>query len=74
MEWNERCVRYLQGTIDYGIIYTDSSDVILIGFTDSESAGNVDDIISIIGYAFNIGSGVITWISKKHNTVSLSLA
>eukprot|EP00253_Pinus_taeda_P023664 PITA_23664 len=29
---------------------------------------------SIIGYAFSLGSGVITWSSKKHNTVSLSSA
>jgi hypothetical protein len=29
---------------------------------------------SITGYAFSIGSGVITWSSKKQNTVSLSSA
>ena len=38
--WNaKKCVlRYLQGTIDYGIIYNDSFDVRLIGFTDSNWA------------------------------------
>eukprot|EP00253_Pinus_taeda_P029456 PITA_29456 len=44
------------------------------GFSDSDWAGNVDDRRSIIGYAFSIGSGVITWSSKKQNTVSLSFA
>jgi len=37
-------------------------------------AGNVDDHISITGYAFSLGSGVITWSNKKQNTVSLSSA
>jgi len=72
--WNaaKSLLRYLQGTIDYGIIYTDSSDVRLAGFADSNWAGNVDDPRSITGYAFSLGSGVITWSSKKQKIVSLS--
>eukprot|EP00253_Pinus_taeda_P025232 PITA_25232 len=72
--WNTvKCVlRYLQGTIVYGIIYIDSSDIRLTGFTDSDWAGIVDNRRSITDYAFIIGSGVITWSNKKHNTVSLS--
>jgi len=65
-------LRYLQGIVDYGIIYTDSSDVRLAGFADSDWAGNVDDRRSITDYAFSLGSGVIKWSSKKDNTVSLS--
>eukprot|EP00253_Pinus_taeda_P031047 PITA_31047 len=41
-------------------------------FADSDLTGNVDDRISITGYAFSLGSGVITWSSKKQNIVSLS--
>lgn len=74
--WNAvKCVlRCLQGIVDYGIIYTDSFDVRLTRFTDSDCAGNVDDRRSITSYAFSIGSEVITWNNKKQNTVSLSLA
>eukprot|EP00253_Pinus_taeda_P027176 PITA_27176 len=67
-------LRYLQSTVDYGIIYTDSSDVRLAEYADSDWAGNVDDHIFITGYAFILGSGVITSSSKKQNTVSLSSA
>lgn len=76
IHWNvAKCIlRYLQGTVDYGIIYTDSSNVRLTGFTDSDWAGNVDDCRSIIGYAFSIGSRVITWRIKKQNRISLSSA
>jgi len=56
--WNAaKCVlRYLQGTIGYGIIYTNSSDVRLTRFTDLDWDGNVDDCRSITSYQFNIGS------------------
>eukprot|EP00253_Pinus_taeda_P020331 PITA_20331 len=42
------------------------------GFSDSDWAGNLDDRRSITGYTFNIGSGVITWSSKKQTNVALS--
>ena len=65
-------LRYLSGTINYGILYTDTSDVTLAGFSDSDWAGNLDDRISITGYTFSIGSEVIAWSSKKQSTVALS--
>ena len=58
-------LRYLCGTVNYGILYTDVSDVTLAGFSDSDWVGNLDDRRSITGYAFNIGSGVIVWSIKK---------
>eukprot|EP00253_Pinus_taeda_P008453 PITA_08453 len=71
--WNvAKCVlRYLIGTCNYGILYTDSSDVTLAGYSDYDWAGNLDDRRSIIGYAFSIGSGVISWCSKKQSTIAL---
>ena len=53
-------------------MYTDESDVALKGFSDSDWAGNPDDRRSTSGYAFHIGSGVVSWSSKKQPTVSLS--
>ena len=65
--WNavKNVLRYLQGTVDYGIIYIDSSDVRLAGFANSDRAGNLDDHKSIIRYAFSLGSRVITWSNNK---------
>ena len=48
--------------------------ILLTRYIHSDWAGNVDGCRSITGYAFSIGSGVITWSNKKQNTVSLSLA
>ena len=53
-------LRDLQRTSNFGILYFDSFDVKLTGYTDSDWAGNLDDRRSITGYAFNIGSGVIS--------------
>ena len=47
-------------------------DVELAGYSDSDWAGNPDDRKSTTGYVFNIGSGPISWSSKKQPTVSLS--
>lgn len=65
-------LRYLQWTINVEIKYTDSFDVKLTGYLDSDWARDMDDRRSITGYAFNIGSGVISWSSKKQNAISLS--
>ena len=72
--WNaaKTVLRYLKGTLDFGIKYTDASVVELTGYSDSDWAGNPDDRRSTTGYAFSIGSGVVSWSSKKQPTVSLS--
>ena len=44
----------------------------MTGYSDSDWAGNPDDRKSTSGYAFNIGSGVVSWSSKKQPTISLS--
>ena len=53
-------------------MYTDEFDVALIGFSNSDWEGNPDDRRYTSGYAFHIGSGVVSWSSKKQPTVSLS--
>lgn len=44
----------------------------MTGHFDSDWAGDPDDRKSTIGYAFNIGSGIVSWSNKKQSTVSLS--
>lgn len=65
-------IRYLQGTLDFGNLYSDSFDVRLEIFIDSDSVGNLDDQRSIMGYTFSIVFGVITQCSKKQHTIALS--
>eukprot|EP00253_Pinus_taeda_P014168 PITA_14168 len=47
---------------------------LLVGFTDSNWAGDADDRKSTSGYVFTLGSGPITWACKKQGAISLSSA
>ena len=70
----KRVLRYLRGTTDYGVQFQPCSDVKLIAYSDSDWAGLADDIKSISGYTFTLGSRVFSWISKKQDTVAQSTA
>ncbi|KAL0418687.1 UNVERIFIED_CONTAM: Retrovirus-related Pol polyprotein from transposon RE1 [Sesamum radiatum] len=68
----KRILRYLRGTKDFGIWYKSTNDAKLVGYTDSDWAGSVDDMKSTSGYTFSLGSGIFSWASKKQATVAQS--
>ncbi|KAK9672905.1 hypothetical protein RND81_12G133600 [Saponaria officinalis] len=70
----KRVLRYLKGTLDFGVFYQPCSDPRLIAYSDSDWAGSVDDMKSTSGYAFTFGSGVFSWNSKKQDIVAQSTA
>eukprot|EP00253_Pinus_taeda_P004664 PITA_04664 len=45
---------------------------LLVGFTDSDWAADLDDRKSTVGYVFTLGSGPFTWACKKKSAISLS--
>jgi len=63
----------LHGKIEFRIHYSAGALPLLIGFTDSDWAGDPDDQNSTIGYVFTFGSRTITWYFKKKSSISLSL-
>ncbi|KAL4032606.1 hypothetical protein IC575_005686 [Cucumis melo] len=71
-EAGKRVLRYILGTINFGIYYKKVSESVLFGFCDSDWGGNVDDHKSTSGYVFSMGSGVFSWTSKKQSVVALS--
>eukprot|EP00253_Pinus_taeda_P025419 PITA_25419 len=70
----KRILRYVKGTKRFGILYTVSECSDLVGYTDSDWAGSVDDQKSTSGYFFHMGSGAFQWTSKKQPIVALSTA
>ena len=68
----KRVLRYIAGTSEHGIWYFKVTNFTLTGFTDSDYAGNIDDRKSTSGFLFNLGSGAISWSSKKQEVVALS--
>jgi hypothetical protein len=65
-------LRYVNGTKDFGVIYSTSEDFRLIGYTDNDCGGNIDDMKSTFGYTFDFGIGIVLWESRKHPIVTLS--
>jgi hypothetical protein len=70
----KRILRYVQGTITYGIHYAANCSLDLIGFTDSDWAGDSIDRKSTSGYVLSLGSDPICWSSKKQSAIALSSA
>jgi hypothetical protein len=58
-------LRYLGGTVEYGLMYERSGGVTLVGFTDADWLGCAEDIKSNSGCCFSIGSGIISWFNRK---------
>jgi hypothetical protein len=65
-------MRYLKGTLDFGLCYTGDHDFRLIGYTDSDWAGSVSDRKSTSGCCFSLGSAMTSWKSRKQSSISLS--
>eukprot|EP00253_Pinus_taeda_P029735 PITA_29735 len=70
----KRILRYVKGTKRFGILYNVSEHSDLVGYIDSDWAGSVDDRKSTSGYVFHMGSGAISWASKKQSIAALSTA
>ena len=68
----KRILRYLKGTPNLGIWYPKESGFNLVGYSDSDYAGSVVDRKSTSGSCQFLGSRLISWFSKKQQSVSNS--
>jgi hypothetical protein len=69
----KRILRYLKGSLQYGILYRKGElNCELEGWFDSDYAGDLDDRKSTSGYVYRLGSGAISWSSKKQAIITLS--
>jgi hypothetical protein len=65
-------MRYLKGTLDYGLCYTGDCDFRLYGYTDSDWAESASDRKSTSGCCFSLGSSMTSWKRSKQSSISLS--
>ena len=72
----KRVLRYIKGAIALGVQFSKSAEsgLKLLGYSDSDWEGCVDDSRSTLGYLFSLGSGFFTWSSKKQETTTQSIA
>jgi hypothetical protein len=67
----ERVMRYLQGTMSYGIHYS-GQHAVLEGYSDSNWISDVDELYATSGYVFTIGGGAVSWRSCKQTILMRS--
>jgi hypothetical protein len=67
-------MRYLKGTLDYGLNYDRDHDFTLSGYTNLDWAGSIADRKSTSGCCFILGSAMILWQSRKQSSIVLSMA
>ncbi|XP_062080129.1 uncharacterized mitochondrial protein AtMg00810-like [Humulus lupulus] len=70
----KRIFKYLGETIDLGLWYSCDTTMSLVGYSDSDWAGSVDDRKSTSGGCFFVGNNLVSWLSKKQNYISLFAA
>jgi hypothetical protein len=65
-------MRYLKGTLDYGLYYTGDHDFKLYGYIDLDWAGSASDRKITSGCCFSLGSAMTSWKSRKQSSISLN--
>jgi hypothetical protein len=65
-------LRYLQGTLDYGLLLCRSSSSDLIVYTDTDWADCLDTCRSMSDYAVFLGDNLVSWSTKRQTIVSRS--
>ena len=70
----KRIFRYLKGTSSYGIWYDRWSDFTLCEYNDVDWVGHMDDRKSTSGGEFFLGGRLVSWMSKKQDCISQSIA
>jgi hypothetical protein len=68
----QRVFRYLKHTPEFGIRYSVSSSLDLVGFSDADFAGCGIDRKSTSGTCHFLGSSLVCWSSQKQSSVAQS--
>jgi hypothetical protein len=66
-------MRYLKGTINYGLRYALYHEISPQGFTNLDWVDSVADHKSTSGCCFSMGSTMISWFNMKQTSVVLSI-
>jgi len=66
-----RLMKYLRGTMNYGIEYS-GFPAVLEGYNDANWISDSDETKSTSGYVFTIGGGAVVWRSSKQSIIARS--
>ena len=71
----KRVLRYVAGTVHWGVHYhpagSKGAQPVLLGYSDSDLAGDINDRKSTSGLVFFLAGGPVAWQSAKQKVVAL---
>ena len=71
----KKIFRYLKGTKEFGLWSPKGNDLSLISYkVDADWEGCIDDRRSTNGAELYLGECLVSWLSKKQSSISLSIA
>ena len=70
----KRIIKYVKTIANFGVWYSKDTNDVLDKYFDADWAGNAHDRKSISGGCFYVGNNLVSWMSKKQNSISLSTA
>ncbi|XP_044964339.1 secreted RxLR effector protein 161-like [Hordeum vulgare subsp. vulgare] len=71
----ENILRYIKGTTNFGCVYLREKKkemLELLGYSDSDMSGDVDDRISTSDVVYFLGGNIVSWLLQKLKVVALS--
>jgi hypothetical protein len=69
----KRIIRYVTGTLDHGLYYSRCPrEAHLVGYSDSDHAGDIDTSKSTSGILFVFGKSLVSWQPVKQQVVAVS--
>ncbi|GJT96875.1 retrovirus-related pol polyprotein from transposon RE1 [Tanacetum coccineum] len=68
----KRILRYVKGTITYGLIFRRPHSNSILGYSDADWARCIETRRSTYGYSIFLGGNLVSWSAKKQPTVSRS--
>ena len=68
----KRIIKYVETITDFSVWYSKDTIDVLAGYSDVDWAGNADDRNSTSGGCFYVCNNLVSWMSKKQNSISLS--
>ncbi|XP_071729435.1 uncharacterized mitochondrial protein AtMg00810-like [Rutidosis leptorrhynchoides] len=68
----KRILRYIKGTISYGLSFLHSRSPDILGYSDADWARCIETRRSTYGYSIFSGGNLVSWSAKKQPTISRS--
>jgi len=65
-------LKYVKTSRDYSLVYPNSNNTILTGYSDSDHAGNLGDRKSTSGFIFMLSKSAVSWKCTKQAKVAIS--